>query len=129
MVISKGRARCPQRAAHATSAWLVAELMFAVGLLAVAMIPLAFSFRHEQKLVRIHYQQVIAMEILDGEMEILRAGQWRAYVEGEHDYPVRAKAATNLPGFFKLKRTATNLLLQFIPTNGQKALRMDREVS
>jgi len=108
--------------------WLVAELMFAVGLLAVAMIPLAFSFRHEQKIVKTHYQQVVAMEILDGEMEILSAGEWRAIVDGEHDYPVAAPAATNLPGRFRLKRTPTNLILQFVPTTRVAAFKIQREI-
>src|SRR4051812_1122094 len=63
--------------------WMVAELMMAISLLAVAMIPLAFSFRGEQKLARTHYHQVIAMEIVDGEMEFLQAGHWRNFPAGE----------------------------------------------
>jgi hypothetical protein len=98
------------------SGWLVAELMFALALLAIAMIPLAFSFRGEQKLVRTHYHQVVAMEIVDGEMEFLRAGQWRTFAEGEHAYTVTARSATNLPaGKFVLMRAPTTLRLEWLP--------------
>lgn len=111
-------------------AWLVLELMFALSLLALAMIPLAFSFRGEQKLVRTHYQQVVAMEIVDGEMEILHAGQWRAFAEGEHAYPVNAAAAANLPpGKFVLARTLTNLILEWRPAARGKGLSVRREIA
>lgn len=94
--------------------WLVAELLVAVAVLAIAMIPLAFSFRGEQKLVRAHYQKVIAMEIIDGEMEVLRAGEWRAYMEGEQEYRVTAAAATNLAaGKFLLTRSNRHLRLEW----------------
>lgn len=110
-------------------AWLVLELMLALSIMAIAMIPLAFSFRGEQKLVRTHYYQVVAMEIVDGEMEILRAGQWRAFTEGEHDYPVNAAAATNLPpGQFILNRTLTNLVLEWRPKTRGKGLPVRREI-
>lgn len=111
-------------------AWLVLELMFALSLLALAMIPLAFSFRGEQKLVRTHYQQVVAMEIVDGEMEILRAGQWRAFGEGEYAYPVKAAAATNLPpGKFVLNRTPTHIALEWRPSARGKGQPVRREIA
>lgn len=91
------------------SGWLIAELMFAIVVIVVALIPLAYSFRAEQRLVRAHYNQVVAMEILDGEMEILRAGGWRNLPEGEHPYKVTARAATNLPPsvFLSMRSNAT----------------------
>ena len=93
---------------------MVAELMIAVAVLAIAMIPLSLSFRGEQRLVRAHYNKVIAMEIIDGEMEALRAGQWRAFAEGECEFPVTARAATNLPsGKFLLTRSNRLLRLEW----------------
>ena len=97
-------------------AWLVAELMVAVAIMAIAMIPLAFSFRGEQRLVRAHYQKVIAMEIIDGEMEALRAGQWRDYLQGEHEYSITAGAGTNLPaGKFLISRSNNFFRLEWRP--------------
>ena len=96
--------------------WLVAELMIAVAIVAIAMIPLAFSFRGEQRLVRGHYQRVIAMEIIDGEMEALRAGQWREHVEGEREYRITAGARTNLPtGQFMITRSNNFFRLEWQP--------------
>jgi hypothetical protein len=96
--------------------WLIVELMFALTVVVVALIPLAFSFRAEQKLVRAHYNQVVAMEILDGEMEILRAGDWRNLVEGEQPLKVTAKSATNLPpGGFFLMRTGAMMRVEWRP--------------
>ena len=96
--------------------WLAAELMFALVIILVALIPLAFSFRAEQRIVRAHYDQVVAMEIIDGEMELLRAGAWRNLLEGEHPYKVTARAATNLPagGFFQM-RTGAVVRLEWRP--------------
>ena len=52
------------------------------------------------------------MEIIDGEMEMLHAGDWRNYLDGEHPYKVKANAATNLPpGGFFLMRTGAMLRL------------------
>jgi hypothetical protein len=96
--------------------WLILELLVALSVVVVALIPLAFSFRAEQKLVRAHYNQVVAMEIIDGEMEILRAGDWRTLVEGEQPLNVTAKSATNLPpGAFFLMRTGAMLRLEWRP--------------
>jgi hypothetical protein len=97
--------------------WLAVELMIALVVIAVALIPLAFSFRSEQKILRAHYNQAVAMEIIDGEMEILHAGDWRDVLEGEHPYKVTANAATNLPpGGFFLSRTGALVRLEWRPT-------------
>jgi hypothetical protein len=104
------------RKAKRTQGWLVAELIVALSIMVIAMIPLAYSFRSEQKLVRAHYNQAVAMEIVDGEMELLRAGDWRNYLEGEHEYKVTANAATNLPpGVFFLSRTGAMVRLEWRP--------------
>ena len=110
--------------------WLVAELMIAIAVLSIAMIPLAFSFRGEQKLARTHYHQVIAMEIVDGEMEFLQAGHWRNFPQGEHPYTVKVDAATNLPpGIFLLTRTEKILRLEWRPQKKKTAPAVSREIS
>lgn len=110
--------------------WIVAELMFALTVIVVALIPLAFSFRAEQRMVRAHYNQVVAMEIIDGEMEFLHAGAWRNFVDGEHDYQTSARAATNLPmGGFHLMRSGASLRLEWRPTKKGKGGKVAREIS
>lgn len=104
------------RSIQSERGWLAMDLMVAIVILALAMIPLAFSFNSEQRLLRANYNQAIAMEIVDGEMEILRAGGWRRIADGEHDYKVSAGAATNLPpGRFVSLRTAQELRLEWRP--------------
>ncbi len=76
---------------------LMTELLVAMALLAAALLPLAYSFASERRLARAQYQRAVAMEIVDGELETLIAGEWRAFPTGTHEYLVRARAATNLP--------------------------------
>ena len=52
--------------------------MVAIAILAVAMLPLSAGFFADQKVLRSHYWRAVAMEIVDGEMEILVAGEHRA---------------------------------------------------
>ena len=109
--------------------WLVAELMFALAVIVIALIPLAFSFRAEQKLLRAHYNQAVAMEIIDGEMELLHAGDWREVLEGEHPYKVTANAATNLPtGGFFLSRTGKLVRLEWRPAKKNSGGKIARDV-
>jgi hypothetical protein len=66
-------------------------------LVVVILLPVAYAFTGERRIALAYYQRAVAMEIVDGEMEALVAGQWRAYPPGTHDYQVHAGAATNLP--------------------------------
>jgi len=60
--------------------------------------------------------RAVAMEIVDGEMEVLAAGEWRAYPAGSHDYQVRAGALTNLPpGRFLLTIQPPKVRLEWRP--------------
>ena len=95
---------------------LTADLVVAMGLLAVGCLPLAFAFEQEIRTCRAHYQNAVAMEIVDGEMEILAAGEGRAFPPGEQTYAVRAAAAKNLPpGHFTLTVRDQMLRLEWKP--------------
>ena len=76
---------------------LMMELLAAMALLTSVLLPLAYSMGSERRLARSLYQRAAAVEIVDGEMEVLAAGAWRAFPSGRRDYTVRAGAATNLP--------------------------------
>ncbi len=92
------------------------ELVAALGLLLAALLPVAFSFAAEKKLARSQYQRAVAMEIVDGEFEVLAAGEWRSYGPGTHDYRVSMRSATNLPqGSFTLTIDNHRLRLEWIP--------------
>ena len=110
--------------------FLVAELVVAISVLAVAMIPLAYSFNLEQKLVRANYDHVVAMEIVDGEIELLHAGEWRSWPEGTHDYPVTALSAKNLPpGKFILTRAPGLIRLEWTPAKRGAGGKVRREIT
>ena len=83
---------CPNK-----SGSLATELMVAMAILVIAMMPLAYSFEQEQILVRNSYRRAVAMEIIDGEMEILLAGEWHSFSAGTQSYPLHAVSAANLP--------------------------------
>jgi hypothetical protein len=95
---------------------LLVELLVALAILAGVLLPLAYSFLSERRLMRAYYQRAVAMEIVDGEMEALLAGEWRAFSPGTHDYRVHAGAATNLPpGRFILSVQPDKLRLRWQP--------------
>jgi hypothetical protein len=79
------------------SAFLMVELLVAMALLVAILLPFAYSFTAERRIALASYQRAVAMEIVDGEMEVLVAGEWRAFPPGTRDYHVHASAATNLP--------------------------------
>jgi prepilin-type N-terminal cleavage/methylation domain-containing protein len=94
----------------------MAELMVAMAILTIAMMPLALSFANEQRLARNSYQRAVALEIIDGEMEILMAGEWRAFQPGTQPYPLRAESAKNMPpGKAILTLSGNHIRLQWLP--------------
>ena len=93
------------------------ELLAAMSLLLFALLPLAWSFASEQRLARGLYQRAVAMEIVDGEIEVLAAGAWRSYTNGVTPYQVHSFARTNLPpGQFWLSVSPDKIRLEWRPT-------------
>ncbi len=104
------------RRTRLTAGIVTLELVVAMGILASVMLPVAYSVLREQRLARALYYRAVAMEIVDGEMEVLRAGEWRAYARGQHQYQVRAEAAKNLPpGRFLLSLNESQVRLEWRP--------------
>jgi len=92
------------------------ELVVALGILASTMLPVAFSFAQEQRLARAYYFRAIAIELVDGEMERLLAGEWQAFSMGRHPYKVHGEAQKNLPtGEFVLSIQNQQLRLEWRP--------------
>jgi hypothetical protein len=109
---------------------VMAEMVMAMAILVIAMLPLAFSVNSDARLFRATYQRAVAMEIVDGEMEILAAGAWRNFPEGAHPYTIHANAAANLPpGQFQLTRTGQHLRLEWSSTKKQGIGPVVREVT
>lgn len=107
---------------------LMVELLAAIALLVTAVLPLAYSLASERRLARALYQRAVAMEIVDGEMEVLLAGGWREFKPGETVYPVHAAAAANLPpGRFVLTIDAGKARLEWRPAIRQHGGAIVRE--
>ena len=76
---------------------LLVELTVAMVILITALIPITLSIMKDQRASHNYYFKAIAMEIVDGEMEILRNGYWKEFEQGAQPYPTTAKAGENLP--------------------------------
>lgn len=107
---------------------LMTELLIAMALLLSSLIPLAYFIQSERAMARSCYYRAVAVEIVDGEMEALVAGGWRAFEPGTHKYPVRAGALTNLPpGQFLLTVETNKLRLEWIPSLKRRGGHVVRE--
>lgn len=109
---------------------MMMEMIVAIGILTTVTVPIAFSFVGEARLCRQYYFRAVAMEVVDGEMEILAAGEWQSVPEGTHPYKVTAASASNLPaGAFTLTRQGKQLRLEWTPENSRQAKPFAREVT
>ena len=108
---------------------LMVELLVGMAIVATILLPTAYSISAERRLMRAMYQHAVAMEIVDGEMEILAAGGWRGLTKGVMEYPVRSNAVTNLPpGRFIVTLTPEKLQLEWRPNVKQHGGPVVREV-
>ena len=77
--------------------FLMIEIVIALGIIAVVMIPLASAFFREGRMLRALYYQSVAEQVLDGEREVLAAGEWRNYPVGEYICLIDNDAFKHLP--------------------------------
>ena len=105
---------------------LITEVIVALAITVAVLVPLAFTFSQEHKALLGQYQRTVAMEIIDGEMEMLTAGEWRSFKPGVQSYEVQAKAAKNLPkGAFTLTLQDKLVRLEW---KSEKGVHVTREV-
>ena len=95
---------------------LLSELIGAMLILTLAMMPIILMLAKDQQACREYYFKAVAMEIVDGEMEVLRAGYWKEFEQGIQNYPTTANSATNLPvGELLLTLEAKKMRLEWKP--------------
>ena len=93
---------------------LMTDLAVGMAILTIAFMPLAYSFVHDRQLLRAECSRAVAMEIVDGEMEVLAAGEWKGFPDGRQNYTVHTRAAASLPpGHFQLIKTGKHLRLEW----------------
>ena len=98
------------------SGMLMTEMLVALAIVSLAILPLAYSFAQENKYLRRSYERSVAIEVVDGEMEILRAGGWRQFTNGVHTLTTTARSATNLPsGELRLTLTDKQARVEWLP--------------
>jgi hypothetical protein len=95
---------------------LLVELIGAMLVLTLAIMPITLMLLKDQRACREHYYKAVAMEIVDGEMEVLRAGYWKEFKQGAQPYPTTANSATNLPeGELRLTLQGEKIRLEWEP--------------
>ncbi|MGO8763594.1 MAG: hypothetical protein ACLQSR_00480 [Limisphaerales bacterium] len=115
---------------HRQRAFLEVDMLMAIMILSVAMVPLGFSFIHERDSLRADYYRSVADEIVDGETEILAAGAWTNFPDGPQRYAVDANAAAKLPpGHFELTRNGNHLRLEWLPDKKHGTGIVSREIT
>jgi hypothetical protein len=110
--------------------FMMVDLFVAMAILAVAILPLAFAYVKETRMLRAEYFHAVAMEIVDGEIEVLAAGEGRNLPDGTRPYAVQARAAASLPpGRFQLTKTGRQLRLEWKTDQRQGIRPVVREVA
>jgi len=108
---------------------MIVELLVAMAIIIIAMFPLAYTFLQERKLAYRAVQRAVALEIVDGEMEILAAGEWKSFSHGQQPYPLHAESQRSLPaGNAILTITGKRLRLEWAPKIQHSTMAVVREV-
>jgi len=109
---------------------LTTELIIAISMVSIAVLPIGLGLLGEQKLCRAYYHRAVAMEIVDGELEVLAAGEWQAFPQGTQRYAPRAEAARHLPrGRFELGINGRHVRLAWHPERPDRGGAVVREVT
>ena len=96
--------------------FLEVDLLVGLAILSLAIVPLGYSFARERQMLKLEYFRSVANEVVDGEMEILAAGDGKRFPDGSQNYAVHARAAADLPpGHFQLTKTGNRLRLEWNP--------------
>jgi hypothetical protein len=110
--------------------FLEVDLAVGLAILALAIMPIGYSFIREREVLRAEYFHSAAMEIVDGEMEVLAAGDWKNFPNGSQNYVVHGPTADRLPpGHFQLTKTGHHLRLEWSPIRNHGIPPVVREIT
>jgi hypothetical protein len=110
-------------------AMLTTELVVALGILIATLLPIAFSIVKDRRLLRAYEQRAVLMELVDGEMEALVAGEWTAYAEGTNYLNAPPSMKEGLPsGKFLILRDGKRIRVEWLPENARLNSAYSREV-
>jgi hypothetical protein len=96
--------------------YVMVDLVVAMALIGMLVVPSVISLGREGVLARKCYQRAVADAVVDGEFEVLQAGGWKRYGPGRQAHVTRAEAVASLPkGGFWLTLGEGRLRLEWIP--------------
>ena len=76
------------------------------------------------------FYRSVAIEIVDGEMEMLAAGGWKSAPMGDSSLSVTANSAKSLPaGSFVVTRNDRTLTLRWVPAKQGHGGAVEREIT
>ena len=106
----------PRQKALVRRGFLQIDLIAALTILTIVIVPLGYSFARERKALKAEYYRSVINELVDGEMEILVAGAANELPVGSQPILLSSRAADQLPqGHFQLTKTGAHLRLEWTP--------------
>jgi len=107
---------------------LETDMVIAMALLFGAAIPLMCTFSSDARALRFGYDRAVAMECVDGELEVLAAGAWRNQPMGTNEIVLSGNAAKNLrPPTAKVIRQPDSIRVEWRP-DSRRSICIVREV-
>ena len=106
------------------------DALVALALLSAVVLPMGFGVIGNQRMLRQTYHRAVAMELIDGELEVLASGDWRAVAIGTREVQMTGHAATNLPpGKFVLTRSEKSCRIEWVPADRRNVVSYAREIA
>ena len=106
------------------------DAVVALALLSAVVLPMGFGVVGNQRLLRHTHHRAVAMELIDGELEVLASGDWRAVAIGTREVRMTGHAATNLPpGKFVLTRSEASCRIAWVPADTRTVVPCAREIT
>ena len=108
-------------------AFVQLDVALAVSILLLVFIP--FSVTSSSKLDLARRQHFVALQMIDGELDVLMAGERQKFSPGEHKITPPGEAVKTLPvGEFILTVEEKQLTVAWVPEKEAKWGRVEREV-
>lgn len=85
------------RSSNRTHRFAMVEIIAAMMILSVVIAVVTVNAAMERRRMRALYHRSVAEQVLDGYRDILAAGAWRQYSDGQHSMEIDATAFQALP--------------------------------
>ena len=111
-------------------AFIQLDIALAIVILGLIFIPLSVTSSAKLDLARRHHFKAVALNLIDGEIDVLLAGEIKKYKPGESLITPPGEAVGSLPkGEFILTLNDKIFKLEWVPEKSTKWGRVQREVN